>query len=79
MRVTEEEVKGDRYEEGDEKANFLWVAVRTVVVVWMVQRLSELVSQQISPQKTAHGLSHQLMVQKTVQGLIPRRESLLKV
>ena len=37
MRVdqeTEEEVEGDRYEEGDEIANFLWVvAVRTVVVV----------------------------------------------
>ena len=30
---TEEEVEGDRYEEGDEIANFLWVAVRTVVVV----------------------------------------------
>ena len=30
---TEEEVAGDRYEEGDEIANFLWVAVRTVVVV----------------------------------------------
>ena len=30
---TEEEVEGDRYEEGDEIANFLWLAVRTVVVV----------------------------------------------
>ena len=30
---TEEEVVGDRYEEGDEIANFLWVAVKTVVVV----------------------------------------------
>ena len=29
---TEEEVEGDRYEEGDEIANFLWVAVKTVVV-----------------------------------------------
>ena len=29
----EEEVEGDRYEEDDETANFLWVAVRTVVVV----------------------------------------------
>ena len=30
---TEEEVEGDRYEESDEIANFLWVAVRTAVVV----------------------------------------------
>ena len=30
---TEEEVEGDRSEEDDEIANFLWVAVRTVVVV----------------------------------------------
>ena len=30
---TEEEVEGDRYQEGDEIVNFLWVAVRTVVVV----------------------------------------------
>ena len=30
---TEEEVEGDRYDEGDEIANFLLVAVRTVVVV----------------------------------------------
>ena len=30
---TEVEVDGDRYEEGDEIANFLWVAVKTVVVV----------------------------------------------
>ena len=30
---TEEEVKGARYEEGDEIANFLWVVVRIVVVV----------------------------------------------
>ena len=30
---TEEKVEGDRYEEGDEIVNFLWVAVRTVVVV----------------------------------------------
>ena len=30
---TEEEVEEDRYEEGDEIANFLWVAVRTFVVV----------------------------------------------
>ena len=30
---TQEEVKGDRYQEGDEIVNFLWVAVRTVVVV----------------------------------------------
>ena len=30
---TEEEVAGDRYEEGDEIANVLWVALRTVVVV----------------------------------------------
>ena len=30
---TEEEAEGDRYKEGDEIANFLWVAVRTVVVV----------------------------------------------
>ena len=30
---TKEEVEGDRYEEGDEVANFLWVAVRTVVAV----------------------------------------------
>ena len=29
---TEEEVDGDRYEEGDEIVNFLWMAVRTVVV-----------------------------------------------
>ena len=29
---TKEEVEGDRYE-GDEIVNFLWVAVRTVVVV----------------------------------------------
>ena len=29
----EEEVDRDRYEEGDEIVNFLWVAVRTVVVV----------------------------------------------
>ncbi len=28
-----DEVEGDRYEEVDEIANFLWVAVRTVVVV----------------------------------------------
>ena len=28
---TEEEVEGDRYEEGDEIANFFWVAVRTGV------------------------------------------------
>ena len=33
LEETEEEVEGDRYEEGDEIANFLWVAVRTVVVV----------------------------------------------
>ena len=69
---TEEEVQGDRYEEGDEIANFLLVAVRTVAVV-------ELVPQQMAPQKTVQGLSHQLVAQKTVQGLIPRRESLLKV
>ena len=30
---TEEVVEGDRYEEGDEITNFLWVAVRIVVVV----------------------------------------------
>ena len=30
---TEEEVEGDRYEEGDKIANFLLVAERTVVVV----------------------------------------------
>ena len=30
---TEEEVEGDRHKEGDEIANFLWMAVRTVVVV----------------------------------------------
>ena len=41
-----------------------------------VQRkwLSELVSQQMAPQKTIQGLSHQFMAQKTVQELIPRRE-----
>ena len=31
--ATAEEVEGDRYEEGDEIANFLWVAVITIVVV----------------------------------------------
>ena len=30
---TEEEVEGDRYKEDDEIVNFLWVAVRTVVIV----------------------------------------------
>ena len=30
---TEEEVGEDRYEEGDKIENFLWMAVRTVVVV----------------------------------------------
>ena len=30
---TEEEVERNRYEGDDEIANFLWVAVRTVVVV----------------------------------------------
>ena len=30
---TEEEVEGDKHEEGDEIANFLWMAVRTVAVV----------------------------------------------
>ena len=30
-KETEEGVEGDRYKEGDERANFLWVAVRTVV------------------------------------------------
>ena len=33
LEETEEKVEGDRYEEDDETANFLWVAVRTVVVV----------------------------------------------
>ena len=42
------------------------------------QRLPELVSQQMAPQKMVQGLSHQLMAQKTVQELIPMRESLLK-
>ena len=79
---TEEEIERDGYKEGDEIVNFLWVVVRTVVVVrWsrQRQRLSELVSQQIAPQKPVQGLSHQLMAQKTVQGMIPRKESLLKV
>ena len=30
---TEEEVEGDRYEEGDEIETFLWMAVGTVVEV----------------------------------------------
>ena len=78
---TEEEVEGDRYEEGDKIVNFLWVAVRTAVVVedGPEARLYELVSQQMAPQKTVQGLSHQLMAQKMVQKLIPKRESLLKV